>query len=120
MLTLIRVSGVVAALAIAVPALAQQSATVSHKATKHAGKVSKSSPAEVGAQGGYMSTCGAHKFRLIAPTTPGRIRTLRSTSACACETAARRMAFRGPLKLRPPAVHHGWAAGSEFAPRTSD
>jgi hypothetical protein len=58
--TLIRVSGVVAALAVAVPALAQQSPTVSHKATKHAGKISKSSPAEQGLQGGYMSTCGAH------------------------------------------------------------
>ncbi|HEY4403564.1 MAG TPA: hypothetical protein VGN55_02835 [Xanthobacteraceae bacterium] len=59
MLTLIRVSGMLAALAIAVPAMAQQSPTASHKTTKHA-KISKSAPAEVGVQGGYMSTCGAY------------------------------------------------------------
>jgi hypothetical protein len=51
MLFLIRASGVVAALAIAIPALAQQGPTAaSHK--KHPARIS--SPAEAG----YMKSCG--------------------------------------------------------------
>jgi hypothetical protein len=49
----------VAALAIAVPAVAQQGPTSSHKIASHPGRIGK--PVAVGgAAAGYMSTCGAH------------------------------------------------------------
>jgi hypothetical protein len=60
MLRLIRASALVAALAIAAPALAQQSPTVTSHTTKHAARISKPSPEAVGLQAGYMKACGAH------------------------------------------------------------
>ncbi len=54
---LIRAGALMAALAIAVPALAQQG-SASHKTTKH--RAVTPAPEQAGAQAGYMSTCGAH------------------------------------------------------------
>jgi hypothetical protein len=52
MLYLIRASGLVAALAIAAPALAQQG-------PEHMSKISKTSPREGGVRAGFVKRCGA-------------------------------------------------------------
>jgi hypothetical protein len=54
MLFLIRASGLIAALAIAAPALAQQNPA------RHTTKIGKTSPKTGGVQAGYLKTCGAH------------------------------------------------------------
>jgi hypothetical protein len=54
---LIRAGALMAVLAIAAPALAQQG-PASHKTTKHRALAPASEPA--GAQAGYMGACGAH------------------------------------------------------------
>jgi hypothetical protein len=56
--SLIRAGALMAALAITVPALAQQGPAASHKTAKH--RLSTPAPREAGAPGGYMSACGAH------------------------------------------------------------
>jgi hypothetical protein len=57
---LIRASGLVVALAVAAPALAQQSPMVTSHTTKHTARISKRSPEAAGLQAGYMKACGAH------------------------------------------------------------
>jgi hypothetical protein len=52
MLGLIRASGLIAALALADPALAEQ-------LSKHVGKISRAAPPEASVQGGFYKWCGA-------------------------------------------------------------
>jgi hypothetical protein len=57
--SLIRAGAMIAALAIAVPALGQQGPAASHKTTKH--RAGSPAPGEAGAPAGYyISACGAH------------------------------------------------------------
>ncbi len=55
---LIRAGTLIAALAIAAPALAQQGPAASHKTTKH--RLSNPVSEAAGVQAGYMAACGAH------------------------------------------------------------